>query len=301
MLDIDINLESIQKFLEDNNLGSKTALKHFNFRVYHRAQKFGLLDKLKFSRKFNHWKDITSLEDVQNYIDENSIESYSQLTLDCPGLCKKIRQNGWTKKLNFKIKSTKVYSWTDINTVEDLNKFIEENNISSTLDLRIRFAGLYDKAHNLKILDLSKLSSSRTSHGEYFIKRYIEENISNDESYFDFLRFSKKFTGIDGRNEQYVCPDFLFEYKDNKYWIEYNGEQHYHRNRFFNKTEGSFEKQLERDKSIKEFCNTDPEDLFITYIEVPYTINTYESISKFLDQVIKGGVDPNNLIDYKNL
>ena len=39
----------------------------------------------------------------------------------------------------------------------------------------------------------------------------------------------------------------------------------------------------------------------IKYIEIPYTLDTYEKVKEFFDKVILQGIDPNTLIDYQSL
>ena len=64
----------------------------------------------------------------------------------------------WTSRSNIlKNKPRKARKWKNFNTLEDFQKYIDENNIKSPKDFRLKNRGLYYRAgHNLK-LDLSKL------------------------------------------------------------------------------------------------------------------------------------------------
>ena len=64
----------------------------------------------------------------------------------------------WTSRSNIsKDKPHKAWKWKNFNTLEDFQKYIDENNIRSPKDFQLKNKGLYYRAgHNLK-LDLSKL------------------------------------------------------------------------------------------------------------------------------------------------
>ena len=48
--------------------------------------------------------------------------------------------------------------------------------------------------------------------------------------------------------------DFFVKYKKKKYFIEYDGIQHFQFNSYFHKNEIDFENQQRRDKVLNEFC-----------------------------------------------
>lgn len=96
-----------------------------------------------------------------------------------------------------------------------------------------------------------------------------------------------------------VRIDFRIEdYNGEVIFIEYNGEQHYNmRSILYKDNEEKFQRQLKRDKSLREFCKMNS----IRLIEIPYTIHTYNRISDFLTKTIIEGIDPHMLIDYDAL
>lgn len=105
--------------------------------------------------------------------------------------------------------------------------------------------------------------------------------------------------GVDGRKSDHVYPDFQFTLDNVMYWVEYNGPQHYKLklNGNFKTTIEDFEKQLKRDIGVREYCRNNN----ITLIEIPYTINTLNKVCDFLTQVLINKVDPNTIINYKEL
>jgi len=99
-----------------------------------------------------------------------------------------------------------------------------------------------------------------------------------------------------GRNKNLVIIDFVLP--DQNIWIEYNGKQHYEYVSYFHgHDDNSFEKQLSRDKNIREYCKSNG----ITFIEVPYTLDNYDSISDFLNKTIFENQDPTSIINYESL
>lgn len=108
---------------------------------------------------------------------------------------------------------------------------------------------------------------------------------------------------IQGTNTTRVIIDFRLVLEEKEYCIEYNGEQHYvfRSNGIFsfNSYEygetreeqiKSFYKHVNRDNNVKEYCKSHN----IVFIEIPYTKNTYTSISKILERTVLQG-KPNNI------
>ena len=124
-----------------------------------------------------------------------------------------------------------------------------------------------------------------------FVHRWIVENNIDD-----FIR-EKVFSGIEGRKSNFVKADFIINYKEVTYWIEYNGKQHYIRNPFFQKTEEDFKDQLKRNSNVRNYCRENN----IILLEIPYTYNTYKKVEQLLNRAILGGEDINSIINYSKL
>jgi len=65
--------------------------------------------------------------------------------------------------------------------------------------------------------------------------------------------------------------------------IEYNGKQHYHPVEYFG-GQTRFEKQVERDNSLRKYCN----DVGINLVEIPYSYS-WDRIQSVINNVLKGG------------
>lgn len=132
----------------------------------------------------------------------------------------------------------------------------------------------------------------QNSMGENLIKTWLRDNK---------LKFNSSVIVKDlihGRNINRVIIDFVVYLESNTtIWIEYNGIQHYKEMEFFCHGNMTFEKQLQRDKNVREYCKNN----HIQLIEIPYTYKNYESVKDLLDRVILNGEDINSIIDYNSL
>ncbi len=82
-------------------------------------------------------------------------------------------------------------------------------------------------------------------------------------------------------NNTTIHVDFLVEYQDKKYIIEYNGRQHYIPIEHFG-GELKFQKQIKRDKFLENYCK----DNNIILIIISYTLNN-KQIKKLLSNIFK--------------
>ena len=132
----------------------------------------------------------------------------------------------------------------------------------------------------------------QNSMGEGLIKTWLVDNNIN-------FNYGVVINGlIQGRNIDRVIIDFTVSLNNSTIWIEYQGIQHYKETNFFYyNNESTFEKQLQRDKNVREYCKNN----HIQLIEIPYTYKNYESVKNLLDRVILNGEDINSIIDYQSL
>lgn len=75
-------------------------------------------------------------------------------------------------------------------------------------------------------------------------------------------------------NNTKIYIDFSFTIDNQKYWVEYNGKQHYIFVEYFYKTQERFEKQKERDNLVREYAKSNG----IILIELKYS--DFDSTSK---------------------
>ena len=137
------------------------------------------------------------------------------------------------------------------------------------------------------------------SSGERLIYLWLLNN-----NLLNFSKFQYIVDGeIQGINTMRVIIDFRIVLDGKEYWVEYNGEQHYvfRDTGLLSKTPAYagltreekievFKKHIDRDNNVKEYCKSHN----ITFIEIPYTKESYTGISKILERVIFEG-KPNNV------
>lgn len=132
------------------------------------------------------------------------------------------------------------------------------------------------------------------SSGERLVYLWLLNNNLLDSTKFQYIVDGE----IQGVNTMRVIIDFRIIFNNKEYWVEYNGEQHYvfRDTGIMSKTPEYasltreekievFKKHLDRDNNVKEYCKTHN----ITFIEIPYTKETYTGISKILERVIFEG------------
>ena len=137
------------------------------------------------------------------------------------------------------------------------------------------------------------------SSGERLVYLWLLNNNLLDSTKFQYTVDGE----IQGVNTMRVIIDFRIIFNNKEYWVEYNGEQHYvfraagilsKTPEYANLTREEkievFKKHLDRDNNVKEYCKSHN----ITFIEIPYTKETYTGVSKILERVIFEG-KPNNV------
>ena len=114
--------------------------------------------------------------------------------------------------------------------------------------------------------------SSKESHGEKFIKRYLKKKR---------LKFStqKRFPELTGDGKKPMSFDFFV---DGGTLIEYQGIQHYAPVNYFGGEE-KFERQKNYDEKKRLFAK----EKGLNLIEVPYTCDTYKKVEAYLDKCMQ--------------
>lgn len=111
----------------------------------------------------------------------------------------------------------------------------------------------------------------KQSRGEKYIQCYLK---NNEIKYVA----QKKFSNL--KDKSYLSYDFyLPEYN---MLIEYQGEQHYRKNKYFGGTK-VFQKQQLHDKLKKEYAKNNGYKLLC----LPYLLNTQEKVNIYLEQMLK--------------
>lgn len=131
------------------------------------------------------------------------------------------------------------------------------------------------------------------SMGEYFTEKALR-NLK--------LEFGKQLF-LDSAVPKEIRPlgvsiDYVVEYLNKTYYIEYNGKPHYYFSKqFHNNNINEFINQVKRDLWVKKYC----ENHNIIYIEIPYTLFTVDEIENVLKEVIINSKKINTVIDFESI
>ena len=139
------------------------------------------------------------------------------------------------------------------------------------------------------VLMKRKVDNSISS-GEYLVMKWLTDNNIEFEMYYEVKDIIK--------NKQPVKIDFRIIIDNIEIWIEYNGLQHYEFISYFcNGCIENFKSQLDRDNKVRNYCKKKN----IHLIEIPYTYNTEEQVSDFMEKSIINKIDPYSFVNYESL
>lgn len=122
-------------------------------------------------------KDFNTVEDFQQFIDKNKITRPLDFKKGYPSIYNRLVRKKFADKVNYPNRRTSLL-YRDVNSLERINKFIEDNQIISSSDLKINYPIIYNKASNLRII--SKLIFPERTNPEEFVD-YYQKFIDNNE------------------------------------------------------------------------------------------------------------------------
>lgn len=132
-------LRDFQKYIDDNNiLSNKDFFKNYSS-VYNRYLRLIPKNerKLVFRNKEEIKKPFSDLEDFKKYIEENNIKSLKEFRKSHKTMYEKYLK---LKKSSNDIEELKleryIFKYDNLKTLEDFQKYIDENNINSKSDFR---------------------------------------------------------------------------------------------------------------------------------------------------------------------
>jgi hypothetical protein len=188
-------IEDVQNFIDKENIPNPMYL-YNNFRGLHnRCCEKGWIKYLKFSKKQNNWEHIKTIQDAQEFIFKNNIESPKDFRNKYPGLTNLCTTNGWIKDLNY-INYTKreKISWKSINSIELMQKFIYDNLITKS-ELHDKFPGLCTKCYNngwIKYLKFIKKSvNMKISSWEKSLVSFLQDKLIVNTQLDSYSSYSK--------------------------------------------------------------------------------------------------------------
>lgn len=143
-------VEDFNKFIKENDIKTpKDFVRRFGS-AYVRASKLGALGELIYTGKRSYLADLNTPDDFNKFIEENDIKSHGDLSRRFGGAYHKANKLGVLDELIYPKRKN---DWSHLNTSDDFNKFIEENDIKGPKDFFRRFGGVYNRANKLGLLE----------------------------------------------------------------------------------------------------------------------------------------------------
>lgn len=232
------SLEDFQDFIDSNNIKSKKEFREKEKYLYDRyIRLFPSKDRnLKFKEEGRTLFGSTfkTIEDFQTFIDENNILRPKDLRDGFPKIYDRMLRILSEDDKQRLVYNIRVNSYKDIKEVEDLQNFINDNNIHGRKELHKKFPGLYVKFHDK--LDKIIFNFNNYSLGEnYLMELFSKNNI-------DYIT-QKTFPDL-----KKVLPlRYDFYLPKHNVLIEHQGEGHFGQGRYYS------ESLIENDKIKYEY------------------------------------------------
>ena len=170
-------LEDFQNFINENDINSPKDFKKVNLTLYGKLSKLRLCKFVKYKHRLNDFSNFNTLEDFQKFIDENNINSPKDFEKRYTSLYVKARLLKLSKQIKYK---HRLNDFSNFNTLEDFQKFIDENKITCPKEFKIVNSGLYHKLLRLHLTKFIKYEKRKKSYKEISSKddfqKYINEN-----------------------------------------------------------------------------------------------------------------------------
>ena len=185
-------LEDAQKYIDDNNIKSYTHLKEFNYTVFNHIC---LIGRGKMGElKYHPDPDPETKDEIQAFITKNEIKNPEDFTNRFTTLYKKVKERFSSEDFDFfgreEQDRMKRFIKT-FNTLEDFQKFINDNNIKSFLELKTKYKEVYNRLRHLSLARKVKYCDGEPIlETEKDFQDYINKN--NIESPKDFAKQNKK-------------------------------------------------------------------------------------------------------------
>lgn len=225
--------EAFQKFINENKFENSSQLEQRfpGIAANYRKNRGGIKDKIVWAKPAFSWKRMT-VEELQNFIDEHKIQNRYDFSIKFPKLYVHSRDN-WKiiDQVVFPIETT-YGRWESYNTVNDFQKFVNENKITGKKDFNLRFRGLWQRARNRNFLkDLQFVGDPvYDSLWEKNLVEFLRSSINIPEQ-----RIKTHTILSDCVDKGSLILDIEIKYKEVKIAIEIQGP--YHFNTPFNKIE----------------------------------------------------------------
>lgn len=190
-------LEEFQNFIDKNNILTPKSFKERFGDIYNDMKNLKLHQEVKYPTQPRLTKLVNTLDEFQQFIDENDIEKPSQLFNQFGAIYVKLSKLKLTNSVVYPNKERNYLKGFD--TVEKFQKFIDENSVQSPKDLKKRFSIHYYRLYELKMS--SKVTyPNKKKDPEYLSKDYTTvedfQKFINEYNLSGGAEFYKRFGSI---------------------------------------------------------------------------------------------------------
>ena len=210
----DFTFNDFKELIVNNNVTSRKDLGKRFFGCYEQFLKLLSVeeqDELLPSKEYKHrYKHIKTLDDFRKFIIDNNVTSRKDFREGFPRC-----YNKFCKLLSIEeqeeLLPSKELKYGHIKTLDDIRKFIIDNNVTSRKNFKKRFSGCYEKFLKLSIEEQDELLPTKVSKHRYeriktlddFRKFIIDNNVTSREDFKKrFFRCYRKFLELLSVDEQ---------------------------------------------------------------------------------------------------
>lgn len=269
-------LEDFQKYINENNILKPKHFSRINDSLYHKMIHLNLHKKVVYPQKRevykkNNWDNINTISEFQNFINENNIQSSSEFRTKYNTLYQKACRLKIKDNLKFSI----THYWRKLDnytTLEDFQKYIDDNEILSPMDFKKIDGALYKKASKLNFCNQLIYEKRNISISEITLLKYFE---LNNIKYI----FQKKYKWLKDKTQ--LALDFYLPHYNIA--IEVQGKQHFKPNDYFG-GQTRFEYDIQRDQLKYNLCKQN--NIQLIYF-VDLTTDNYSDVdlTNYLDKI----------------
>lgn len=255
------NFDDFKKFIEENKILSRSD---FNTRFTNGYSKFRAIlteeEKDELLPQLNDFSYLKTVDDFKRFVSDHGIKTRTELS-EFDGVYNRFR--ALTDEEKNEILASTLNDYSNINTKEEFEVFIKENDIISRSD----FANRFSRAHTKFCEVLSKEERDSVifekdinymyhhhSFGEVYLTKLFEQNNFKYE-------VEKTFSDLKNINKlrfDFYLPNYNLV-------IEYHGQQHFDENNKFYTKDLIF-----NDKKKYFYCKCN--NIFILYFTLSYTV-----------------------------
>lgn len=231
------SLSDFQNYIDNNNIKSykefrKTSIynKYLTFKKEHHIKESLVFPEQ--SKKVSKYVYLNTIQDFQEYINNNNIKSKKDFRKDNALVCRfyKCIPKEDRQLLLFDEECRHLFL-DEFSTIKQFQDFVDEYNIFRPIDFRNDFPKIYDRfcriipkeeKHKL-IYGKSRTTETKLrSYGERFLIKLLENND---------IKFISEKTFSDLKEKSYLRYDLYLP--DYNILIEYHGEQHFNKNTLY--------------------------------------------------------------------